>query len=633
MADDTARKTGDALRLQRAIDPDRDHVRGGRLGKDVIEVLLYGDFLCPYCRRLRPIMVRLRQALGDRMAYVFRHYPNEAAHPGATFMARAAEAAGRQGRFWEMYDLLYGQEQPLTEKDARAFAEALGLDMARFERDLAGDGAARRVEEDLTGGKSNGVTGTPTLFIDGLRYDGAWDFYSMLEALERPVAVQLQRSARVFASLPASGGLVLILAAAAALICANTGLVPYYRFFIESSFNIGPPGSALSLTVGAWLSEGLLAFFFLLVGLEIRREMTVGILAERRAALLPIVAAIGGVLAPAAIYLALNRGPTAPGWSVPTATDVAFALGVLALLGQRIPTGLRVFVAALAVVDDILSMLTLAIFYPQAFEVAWLLASAAALGLLFALNRSRVYAGWPYVVVTIALWLSLHAAGVHAALAGVLLAAFLPTRPTPAAGPLLAQAATALAELEHAESEVKKSGDETRRLEQEPIWDWASRNLSAASHRLLSPADKFERAIAPWSTHVVLPLFAFSATGIALTADLSPPGAKYVFWGVVLGLVIGKPLGVALASLLAVGARIGLAPDGVSARQFIGGACLCGIGDTVSLLMADQAFAPGSYSAIAKMGVLAGSVLAAALGAAILALSPKVGAVTPAAAS
>jgi len=402
MADDTARKTGDALKLQRAIDPDRDHVRGGRLGKDVIEVLLYGDFLCPYCRRLRPIMVRLRQALGDRMAYVFRHYPNEAAHPGATFMARAAEAAGRQGRFWEMYDLLYGQEQPLTEKDARAFAEALGLDMARFERDLAGDGAARRVEEDLTGGKSNGVTGTPTLFIDGLRYDGAWDFYSMLEALERPVAVQLQRSARVFASLPASGGLVLILAAAAALICANTGLVPYYRFFIESSFNIGPPGSALSLTVGAWLSEGLLAFFFLLVGLEIRREMTVGILAERRAALLPIVAAIGGVLAPAAIYLALNRGPTAPGWSVPTATDVAFALGVLALLGQRIPTGLRVFVAALAVVDDILSMLTLAIFYPQAFEVAWLLASAAALGLLFALNRSRVYAGWPYVVVTIA---------------------------------------------------------------------------------------------------------------------------------------------------------------------------------------------------------------------------------------
>jgi NhaA family Na+:H+ antiporter len=318
---------------------------------------------------------------------------------------------------------------------------------------------------------------------------------------------------------------------------------------------------------------------------------------------------------------------------VPTATDIAFALGILALLGQRIPVGLRVFVAALAVVDDILSMLTLAIFYPQAFEVVWLLAVAATLAALFALNRGRVYVGWPYVVVAIALWLSLHAAGVHAALAGVLLAAFLPTRPTPAAGPLLAQAATALAELEHAESEVEKSGDEVRQLEQEPIWDWASRNLSAASHRLLSPADRFERAVAPWSTHLILPLFAFSATGIALTVDLSPPGADRVLWGVVLGLIIGKPLGVSLASLLAIKARIGLAPDGVSLRQFIGGACLCGIGDTLALLMADQAFPHGSYSAIAKIGVLVGSVLAAALGAGILVIIPKTQALTPASAS
>jgi Na+:H+ antiporter, NhaA family len=633
MADDTRAATGAAFKLQRAIDPERDHLRGGRSGKDVVNVLFYGDFLCPYCRRLRPIMVRLRQALGERMAYVFRHFPNEAAHPGATFMARAAEAAGKQGRFWEIYDLLYGQEKPLSEKNARDFAGALGLDMARFERDLESDEIRRRVDEDLADGKRNGVTGTPTLFVDGLRYDGAWDFYSLLEAVERPVAVQLQRSARVFASLPASGGLILILAAAAALVCANSALAPYYRVFIESSFNIGPPGSPLSLTVGAWFSEGLLAFFFLLVGLEIRREMTVGILADRRAALLPVIAALGGVLGPAALYLLLNRGPTAPGWSVPTATDIAFALGILALLGQRIPVGLRVFVAALAVVDDILSMLTLAIFYPQAFEVVWLLAAAATLAALFALNRGRVYAGWPYVVVTIALWLSLHAAGVHAALAGVLLAAFLPTRPTPAAGPLLAQAATALAELEHAESEVEKSGDEARRIEQEPIWDWASRNLSAASHRLLSPADRFERAVAPWSTHLILPLFAFSATGIALTVDLSPPGADRVLWGVVLGLVIGKPLGVSLASLLAIKARIGLAPDGVSLRQFIGGACLCGIGDTLSLLMADQAFPHGSYSAIAKIGVLVGSVLAAALGAGILVINPKTQALTPAPAS
>ena len=173
---------------------------------------------------------------------------------------------------------------------------------------------------------------------------------------------------------------------------------------------------------------------------------------------------------------------------------------------------------------------------------------------------------------------------------------------------------------------------EGRRIEQEPIWDWASRNLSAASERLLSPADRAERAVAPWSAHLILPLFAFSATGVALDVDLSSPAARTILWGVILGLVIGKPLGVSLASLLAIKARIALAPDGVTIRDFIGGACLCGIGDTVALLMADQAFPPGLDSAAAKIGVLAGSVLAAALGAAILASGSTDRAVTPASA-
>jgi hypothetical protein len=171
---------------------------------------------------------------------------------------------------------------------------------------------------------------------------------------------------------------------------------------------------------------------------------------------LPVVAAVGGVLAPAAIYLRLATPATAKGWSVPTATDVAFTIGILALLGDRVPGALRVFVAALAVVDDILSMLTLAIFYPHSFDATWLLGAAIAAALLFALNRARVYAGWPYAVVACALWVMLHASGVHAALAGVILAVFLPTRPAPAAAPLLAQAATALAALESAEREARK---------------------------------------------------------------------------------------------------------------------------------------------------------------------------------
>ena len=605
------------FRLQREVDPARDHVRGGG-ADDAVTVVSYGDFLCPYCRRLMPVLARLREALGDRLVYVFRHFPNERAHPGAELVARAAEAAAKQGQFWQMHDRIYRREPPITEPLLLDFARELGLDVDRFAADMRTDEARKSVDEDLEEGRANGVTGTPTLFVDGVRYDGAWDFYSMLEALERPVAARMKTAGRVFASLPASGGMVLLLAAAVAVACANSPLGHGYRAIIESQLVVGS-SSWLSMSVGQWCSEGLLAIFFLLVGLEIRREMTAGALTDRRAAVLPIVAAIGGVIAPALIYIGFNHGTQAvQGWSVPTATDVAFTLGILAVLGAKIPASLRVFVAALAVVDDVLSVLILAIFFPRSFEITWLAGSVAAVLCLLVLNRWRVYATWPYAIVTIVLWFTLHHAGVHGALAGVLLAAFLPTQPAPAAGPLLAQAATALAALEHAERELKERNrdgkGEGTRVDEQPIWDWASRNLSAASERLLSPADRLERVLAPWSAYVVLPLFAFSATGVKLELDLSSEGASRVLGGVVLGLVIGKPLGIAVASWLAIKSGGALAPGGVSLRQFAGAACLCGVADTVALLMADQASLPGSLASVAKIGCLVGSFVAAGLG-------------------
>jgi NhaA family Na+:H+ antiporter len=604
--------------LGTAVDRSRDHVRGGTAA-DAIIVVLYGDYLCPYCRRLRTVIRRLQQVLGERLTFVYRHFPNEGAHAGAEFFARAAEAAGKQGHFWEMHDWLYDQEPPLNRDGVSAHARALGLDMPRFHRDVDADETRARVEEDRAQGRESGVMGTPTLFIDGLRYDGAWDFYSLLEALDRPAAHRLQRSAHAFANLPASAGLTLLLAGAAALVCANTSLAPYYRLLITSSFVIGPAGHTLSLAIGAWLSEGLLALFFLVVGLEIRREVTAGALADVRVAALPVIAAIGGVVVPAAIYLIFNRGPTAGGWAVPTATDVAFTLGILALLGRRVPTALRVFVAALAVVDDVLSVLTLAIFYAHAFSPRWLLVSALSVVVLLVLNRSRTYAAWPYAVATIALAVSLHAAGVHAALAGVILAVFLPTWPRPAAAPLLAQAATALAELEHAEHDASMASDPLHGIEQQPLWDWASRNLTAASERLLSPADRIERAVAPWTAYVILPLFAFSATGVALDVDIGSSATWPILVGVILGLVLGKPLGIAAASWFAIKTKLALIADDVTPRNFVGAAFLCGVGDTTALLIADQAFTSGSYAAAAKIGILVGSMVAAGIGAAILA--------------
>jgi NhaA family Na+:H+ antiporter len=614
----------DGLRLLRDVDLGRDHARG-TLGTDAIVLVGYFDFLCPYCRRLRQVLRRLRQTLGDRLVYVFRHFPNERAHPGAELVARAAEAAGRQGRFFEMHDLVFDRELPIGPSDLVELARQIGLDGDRFARDLEDDQVRARIEQDLEDGRQNGVIGTPTLFVDRVRYDGAWDYHSLLEALERPIAARVERSARVFASLPTSAALLLITTAAFALLWANTPFAPLYHRLMEAKLGVEAFGKTLSFSVRDWLAEGPLSIFFLLVGLEIRRELTRGALASVRAALLPVLAAMAGVVMPALVYLALNRGPSAHGWSIPTATDVAFSLGLLAAQGDRIPVGLRVFVAALAVVDDVLSVFTLAVFYPHDFAPVYAVAVAACVLVLFALNRARVYAIWPYLALGSALWLACHALGVHAALAGIVLAACLPTRPVPKATPLLAQAATALAALEHAENEARE-GRLAPELEREPLWEWAARNLSAASERFMSPAERIERFVAPWSAYVVLPAFALSATGVPLTTHFDSPSAPAIFAGVTLGLVLGKPLGVLSAVTLALVSGVAVAPEGVTRRDFLAAACLCGVGDTMALLMADRAFVPDEAS-VAKLGVLCGSVLAAVLG--TLVLSRRASGATP----
>src|SRR5579871_3753848 len=190
-----------ARRLLKPIDRRRDHLRGGppkpaRGRQRGAVVLIYGDYLCPYCRRLRLVLERLRKAMGERLTYAYRQFPNERVHPGAEFASLAAEAAARQGKFWEMHDALYQHEPPLAEATVRELARGVGLDMARFERDLADPKLRRRIDEDLAEGRSIGVTGTPTFFVDGQRYDGAWEFTSMLEAIERPVGARVRRTAR-----------------------------------------------------------------------------------------------------------------------------------------------------------------------------------------------------------------------------------------------------------------------------------------------------------------------------------------------------------------------------------------------------------------------------------------------------
>jgi Na+:H+ antiporter, NhaA family len=583
------------------------------VGRNRRTIVVYGDFLCPYCRRLRPVLDRLRETLGARMAYVFRHFPNERVHPGAEYVARTTEAAGRQGRFWDMHDAVYEREPPLTEPILSEVEASMGFEMPRFQHDLGDPGVKARVDDDIADGRRNGVTGTPTMFIDGQRYDGAWDFYSLLEAMDRPVGVQVQRTARAFANLPTSAGLVLLFAAAAALILANGPAAPLYAGVVHARLGILVAGQVLSMRLIDWCSDGLLAIFFLIVGLEIRREISGGSLSDPRAAAAPVLGALGGLVAPAAIYLALNPGPTAAGWAVPIDTGLAFTIAVLAVMGERASASLKAFVATYAVAEDICVLLILAVFFPKELSPVWLAASVAAVLVLYLLNRWRVYAALPYLMVAAGLWLSLHLAGVEAAFTGILLAAFLPNRPAPAALPLLAQAATALAELEDAEREIKRRGA-SNRIEQEPIWDWASSNLSAAAERLLSPAERIERGLAPWSTYFALPLFAFTAAGVSLSVDLGSPNAGRVLWGVILGLALGKPIGIAGVTWLAARAKVAIPPADAAPMAFIGAAFLCGIGDPLSILVANQAFDGSAYSAVAKLGVFLGSLAAIILG-------------------
>ena len=565
------------------------------------------------------MLERLRRALGDDLAYVFRHFPNEQAHPGATLAATAAEAAGRQGRFWDMHDAIYARDPPFDRPRLVEMAGRLGLDVALFERDLEDPMLLTRIEEDLAGGRRNGVAATPTIFVDGVRYDGAWDFYSMLEAVERPVGAQVRRTARAFANLPASAGIALLAAAGAALILANSPLAGPYQALVGARFGVGPSPGGLSLSVGEWCSEGLLAIFFLILGLEIRREARAGSFSDRRAIATPVVAAAGAAIASAAAYLAFNRGAAAAGWPGSIDTGVPFTLGVLAIFGSRVSPGLKLFVAAYGIADDVLTLVLLGASHPQGFDAGWLGAAAGALAAMAVFNRWRVYAMWPYLAATVALWVSLHLAGVGGALSGVALAAFLPPRPAPTAAPLLAQAATALAELEQTERDLEQSG-EGRGLAQAPVWDWASRNLSAAAERLLSPGERVQRAVEPWSSYVALPLFAFTAAGVSFAANLAAPAASRVFFGVALALALAKPAGIAGAVWLAQKAKLAVLPPGIHPLAFVGAALLCGIGDPLSLLMAEQTLPDALLAAAAKIGVLAGSALAAALGAAALAL-------------
>jgi NhaA family Na+:H+ antiporter len=414
-------------------------------------------------------------------------------------------------------------------------------------------------------------------------------------------------SLREFIHEEAFGGVLLLLCALAALVWANSPWGETYEALWAIELTLGTVQFHLTESLRHWINDGLMAIFFLVVGLEIKRELLVGELASPRRAALPAIAACGGALVPAVIYVLLNRGTAGvAGWGVPIATDIAFALGVLALLGDRVPAGLTVFLTALAIVDDILAVIVIALFYTEQLHREALLLAAVILAALIAANRFGVRRPAVYAALGLALWVAIFESGVHATVAGVLLALTIPARTRIDPDAFVAKGRGLLAAFERAGEHGASILTNGPRQE-------ALAELEDSVEGAGAPLQRMEHALHPWVAFAIVPLFALANAGVRFEVDLGEALANRVTLGVILGLVLGKQVGVTLAAWLAVRSGVTELPEGVNWRQIYGAGWLGGIGFTMALFVADLAFdEPGDAALLtaAKLGILIASLLA-----------------------
>jgi len=410
-----------------------------------------------------------------------------------------------------------------------------------------------------------------------------------------------------------AGGIVLVGTTLIALCLATMfGSEAFHRVTAQPLALSAPGVVSLELSLLHWVNDGLMALFFLLVGLELKREMQVGELSSIRDAALPVFAAIGGMVLPGSIYYAFNAGtPAAAGWGIPMATDIAFAVGILVLLAWRIPKNLIIFLTALAIADDLGAVLVIALFYTARIDLAALAVSAGLLAILLLFNRGGIRHPLPYTIGGVLLWLAVHASGLHATLAGILLALAIPARPahTPA------QFEERMGELRHAFRTDRADVD----TPDDPLINERLASIAEALEQsavaVQSPLHRIEHSLTPWVTFVVIPIFALANAGIDLSAIAWGEALGHpVTYGVICGLVIGKFVGIAGFSWLAV--RLGLArlPSGVQWKHLLGAAWLAGIGFTMSLFIAQLAFSEPQLVEDAKLGILLGSAVSALIG-------------------
>ena len=414
---------------------------------------------------------------------------------------------------------------------------------------------------------------------------------------------------RRFMHVQSAGGVVLLAATVVALVLANSGFADSFLSFWKTRVGFKFGSFQMEHSLQHWINALLMAVFFYVIGLEVKRELLLGELREFKKATLPLMAALGGMVAPALIYFSLQAGePGQRGWGIPMATDIAFVVGCMAVLGPRIPRGLRVFLLSLAIVDDIGAILVIAIGYTETIHWGGLVLSAISVGVLLVLMKVGVRNVAVFVIFGLVIWFGFHESGVHATIAGVIVGLLTPVRSWVSEGRLDRIVKSTLHFMQgEGWSSTEQSFEKLRELE-------------LATRKTVSPLKRMETLLHPWVGFVIMPLFALANAGVQIElGDFGNP----VAFAVILGLFVGKPLGIMLFSFASVKLGIGRLPEGVNWGAMLGAGCLAGIGFTMAIFIAGLAL-QGDLLDAAKVGILAGSVICAAVGVAIMVLTlPK----------
>jgi Na+:H+ antiporter, NhaA family len=420
------------------------------------------------------------------------------------------------------------------------------------------------------------------------------------------------------------GSILLLVCAIVALIWANSPFAPIYHQIWDTVLSITLGDEILSLTLHQWVNEGLMMSFFLLVGLEIKQQILVGELSSFRQALFPVSAALGGMIIPALIFVLFNAGTDGiAGWGIPMSTDIAFALGILALLGKRIPISLKVFLAALAIADDLGAILVIAIFYTEQIVVIGLAIAFGFWIILFILSRLGIFNFFIYFVLSVGVWFGFATSGIHATIGGVLVALVIPARSLIDPNRFLDVVYEKLPKLEN-------SGLDNREILSEHQKAEAVIAIEEAIHDVEPPLVQVEHSLQPWVTFVVMPIFALSNAGVTITGNIFETIMHPVSLGVIFGLLIGKQVGITLFSYLMVRFGFSKLPDGLTWRHIHGVSMLAGIGFTVSLFVTELAYVSDHHTAdIAKVGILLASFIAGIVGFFILKGVKPVEPITP----